>query len=103
LRHDSTWRNNSALSLKEVMKDALKEMRMAETLKARRMEKLWRDMTGPVISAATSKVEYYKNKLVISLNNAPLRFELTMGKEKMLEQFNRHLEEEDKITEIILR
>ena len=100
---DSTYRNNEASHLKDLIREALVEMKMSDRLQTKKIEQLWRKLSGPFVSKCTIDVKYYEHKLFVTLSNAPLRHELTMGKDKLIKILNDELPDDYQLKELILR
>ena len=63
---------------------------------------LWNQLLGDNISQFTDKVELRNETLYVSLSSAPLREELSYGKEKILRMLNEEMGKET-IKKIVLR
>ena len=63
---------------------------------------LWNQLLGDNISQFTDKVELRNETLYVSLSSAPLREELSYGKEKIMRMFNEEMGKET-IKKIVLR
>ena len=100
---ESTHRNSETSNLKDLIRDALIEMKMSDPLQSKKVEQLWRTLAGPFVSKCTIDVKYYSHKLFVTLNNAPLRHELSMGKDKLIKILNEQLPEDYQLKELILR
>jgi Dna[CI] antecedent, DciA len=76
-----------------IIKDVLNEYihtnkRIATGYNVMRMDELWRDNMGSFIAGYTRKVSFYDGTLKIYLTSAPLKKELLMGKDKIIEIMN---------------
>jgi hypothetical protein len=100
---NSTWRNSNTVSIRDVMKDALRELRINSQLESRKIEQLWHKMMPAGVTRATTGMEFYNNRLVIHLSNAPLRQELVMGKDKIIAKLNEELPADMQVKELFLR
>jgi len=79
-------------NIKEVMQDLLiRNQRLASGFYSVRIEDIWKEQMGPVISRYTKSVVLKGKVLRVSVDSAPLRKELSMGKEKILENINKAL------------
>ena len=63
---------------------------------------LWDQLLGDKISQFTNKVELRNETLYVSLSSAPLREELSYGKEKIMRMLNEEMGKET-IKKIVLR
>ena len=63
---------------------------------------LWNQLLGDNISQFTDKVELRNETLYVSLSSAPLREELSYGKEKIMRMLNEEMGKET-IKKIVLR
>ena len=63
---------------------------------------LWNQILGDNISQFTDKVELRNETLYVSLSSAPLREELSYGKEKIMRMLNEEMGKET-IKKIVLR
>lgn len=63
---------------------------------------LWNQLLGDNISQFTDKVELRNETLYVSLSSAPLREELSYGKEKIMQMLNEEMGKET-IKKIVLR
>jgi hypothetical protein len=52
------------------------------------MDKIWKDEMGPVIAGYTSRITFSEGILKVYVTSAPLRKELIMGKEKLIQNLN---------------
>jgi len=66
------------------------------------IEDAWKSQMGDVICSYTDRMYFNNGKLIVYLNSAPLRSELSMSKDKLKELLNTECGD-DIIKEIILR
>ena len=59
-----------------------------------RIEKIWKNHMGPTIAGYTSKLYFKDGLLKVYLTSAPLKKELLMGKEKIINIINSEVGEE---------
>jgi len=80
------------------IKDALKNMvdayRLKPKLNQKKIEVIWAEAMGVGISRYTKEVKLRKDKLFLTIDSAPLRQELSYGKEKIIKILNEELGEE---------
>lgn len=89
-------------SLAEAMQAMLKEYRLGSQLNEMRVKTLWADLMGKTINTYTSQIAVRKGVLYISILSAPLRHELSYGKDKIRDLLNAELGEEY-IKEVVIR
>lgn len=80
--------------IKDVLKDLMSQRQLRSKLKLTKIRSSWPELMGPTISGYTTEISLRKRTLYISLNSAPLKQELSMGKEKILRLMNETLGEE---------
>lgn len=90
------------LSLQEAMKDMLQEYRLTPQLNETRVKILWEKLMGKTISTYTSNIQVRKNVLYLTILSAPLKHELSFGKEKIKALLNEEMGEEY-IKEVVIR
>ena len=76
---------DSSKSFKDALVGFLKDARLEQKFKEKKLIYSWRELMGTTIANRTKKL-YVKNKvLYVSLSSSVLRHELTMAKDKMLQ------------------
>ncbi|MCR9102233.1 MAG: DUF721 domain-containing protein [bacterium] len=95
-------RGNNQTTLKEALKAMLEHYKLKGKLNQSRIRHQWEEMMGPSIANYTRDIKLYKGKLFIIIDSAPLRQELSYGKEKIKRLLNEQLGEEA-IQEVIIR
>lgn len=90
------------LSLQEAMREMLHQYRLAPQLNEARVKMLWEKLMGKTISTYTSSIQVRKNILYLTILSAPLKHELSFGKEKIRTLLNDELGEEF-IKEVVIR
>lgn len=88
--------------INEVLGDMVNKLRLKPKLNQVVIRDAWTEMMGPSIARYTKKITLRKSKLYITIESAPLRQELSYGKEKLLDLLNEKLGEEF-LEEIIIR
>ncbi len=73
--------------VKEILQDKTLAQRYYQAL----IRTNWEKWMGPVIAKRTLDVRLYSTTLVISVNSAPLRKELVMSREQIIESLNKQL------------
>lgn len=87
--------------------DVLKEMvnnsaKMKKKLMQTRIRNLWGELMGTTINNYTRELRFAKGKLYISIDPAPLKQELSYGREKIKKMLNEELGE-GVVTDVIIR
>ncbi len=59
-----------------------------------RVKGLWQNLMGPAIAGHTTEIKVFRSKLYVSIDSAPLRQELYIGRKKILKMLNEELGEE---------
>lgn len=79
-------------TLKSVMKKMVTHYRLKPNLDRIAVEKFWKDEMGELINRYTEKV-YFSNKgtLMIKVTSAPLRNELFINRNNLVERINTYL------------
>ncbi len=90
------------LSLQEAMREMLHQYRLAPQLNEARVKMLWEKLMGKTISTYTANIQVRKNILYLTILSAPLKHELSFGKEKIRTLLNDELGEEF-IKEVVIR
>lgn len=90
------------LSLQEAMQDMLREYKLTPQLNETRVKMLWEKLMGKTISTYTSNIQVRKNVLYLTILSAPLKHELSFGKEKIKSLLNDEMGEEY-IKEVVIR
>ncbi len=95
-------RNSNEESLKQVIEQLIKTYQLGDKLNEVRLLHSWERIMGEAISKRTSKINFKDQKLFIHLTSAPLKEELTYGKEKIKILLNEELGG-DFIKEVVIR
>lgn len=90
------------ISLQEAMQDMLREYRLEPRLNETRVKMLWEKMMGKTISTYTSNIQVRKNVLYLTILSAPLKHELSFGKDKIKALLNDEIGEEF-IKDVVIR
>lgn len=90
------------LSLQEAMKGMLQEYKLTPQLNETRVKMLWEKLMGKTISTYTSNIQVRKNVLYLTILSAPLKHELSYGKEKIKTLLNEEMGE-DYIKDVVIR
>lgn len=90
------------ISLKDAMRNMLKEFRLTPGLNETRIRQAWEKVMGKTIATYTSNIQLRNNTLFLTLLSAPLKHELSYAKAKIIELLNEELGEEV-IREVVIR
>ncbi len=89
-------------SLQEAMQDMIRQYRLQPQLNETRVKMLWEKLMGKTIATYTSNIRLQKNVLHLTILSAPLKHELSFGKEKIMALLNEEIGE-DLIKEVVIR
>tara|TARA_A200000113_G_scaffold223007_1_gene237700 strand:+ start:1546 stop:1848 length:303 start_codon:yes stop_codon:yes gene_type:complete len=78
-------------SLRKVLDDITQSKALKAGIANAKVNELWSQLMGENINRYTEKIILKNKVLTISLNSAPLREELTYGKEKIIRMMNEEL------------
>ncbi len=95
-------RPNNEMTLKEALKAMIEQYRLKGRLTQNRVKALWARLMGPSIAGYTKEIRLHRKKLYLTIESAPLRQELSYGREKIRKMLNAELGEE-LIEEVIIR
>lgn len=84
-------RKSNEESLKEVVEQLLDTYRLRDKLNQVKLLRSWDKIMGESISKRTDKITFKDETLCIYLNSAPLKEELSYGREKILKLLNEEL------------
>lgn len=90
------------ISLQEAMQQMIRKYRLEPRLNETRVKMLWEKLMGKTISTYTSDIRVRKNVLYLTILSAPLKHELSFGKEKIKNLLNEEIGEEV-IKEVVIR
>lgn len=88
--------------LKEVLEEMLKHYRLKGKFQQARIRKIWGQTVGPVIDKYTRELKVHRRRLIVVVDSAPLRQELSMNREKIRNLMNEALKEEY-LREVLIR
>ncbi len=94
--------NSNEQSIKDALKELVETYRLKSKLHQNRIHELWEKQMGNTISRYTSDIKLRGQKLYITIDSAPLRQELSYGREKILHTLNEGLGE-NYIKELIIK
>lgn len=85
-------RKSETSSLKEAIESMLETYKLQGKFDQTKLINSWETMMGKPISRRTEKIFIKEKVLFVKLNSAPLRQELTIAKNKVLEIIHRNFE-----------
>ena len=88
--------------LGKVLSEIIESKALYRGITNEKINGLWDQLLGDKISQFTNKVELRNETLYVSLSSAPLREELSYGKEKIMRMLNEEMGKET-IKKIVLR
>ena len=95
-------RNTNEQSLKQVLKDMVETYRLRSRLNQTKIQRIWEKLMGSAIAKYTTDIKIRKDKLYLTIESAPLRQELSFGKEKIVKMINQELGE-NFIRDVVIR
>lgn len=95
-------RKTNEQSIKDVLREMVDFYRLRSRLTQTQIEQLWQRLMGPAIANYTREIKVRDKKLFVTIESAPLRQELSMGRDKILKMLNEELGEH-RLTEVIIR
>ena len=81
-------RKSNAEPLKDVLHRLIDQYRLRGKLTEVRISDTWKEVMGNTIGTRTEKVAFQKGKLYVKVNSAPLKSELNMQKQKVVDLMN---------------
>lgn len=82
-------------SIKEVLGEFIQaNKRVSKGYHTAQIEEIWKEQMGPIISGYTQKIYFNDGILRVYLTSAPLKKELLMGKNKIIQIINEAVKEE---------
>lgn len=88
------YRNTKEVTIKEALKAMVDYYRLKSGLNKTRIQAVWEKAMGSSINKHTKSIKLIKDKLFIELDSAPLKNELSFGKEQIKAILNEELGEE---------
>jgi len=83
--------NSNEQPLKEVLQEMLEFYKLRSKLNQTKIKNLWASNMGTVVNNYTTDIKLRRKKLYVNISSAPLRQELSYGKEKIIKMFNEAL------------
>ncbi len=95
-------RNSNEQNIKTILKDLVESYRLKSKLHQTKIEQIWEQTMGKMIANYTKELKVRNHKLYVTVDSAPLRQELSYGRDKILNTINGELGEEY-LKEVIIR
>jgi Dna[CI] antecedent, DciA len=95
-------RKSNEQSIKDVISDFVQSNHMKNKLIEINIINNWEKIVGVLIAKNTTKIYFFKKKLFIHIESAPLRNELNYSREKIMELINKEAGEK-LIDEVVVR
>jgi predicted nucleic acid-binding Zn ribbon protein len=95
-------RSSNDQKLGEAIKDMLKLYRLEDKVDEHKLIRSWEKAVGPLISKHTKDIYISNSKLIVTIDSAPLRQELSYSASKLIKDLNA-LVGSQVVTELILR
>ena len=86
-------RKKETSSLKDAIEAHMESYRLKGKFKQIQLINNWEKLMGKPISSRTTNIYVHKNILFVTLSSAPLKNELTLSKQKIIELFEREMGE----------
>jgi len=87
-------RENETFKIKDLMQNMLQENKLQKGIDQISVNEAWKEVMGNGVVSYTESVLLRKNTLIVKLNSAPLREELSYGKGKIVDMLNASLKKE---------
>ena len=84
-------RNKEIFSMKDIMKQVLKENKLTKGIQQLSAQDAWTDMMGPGVASYTESVTIQGKTLIVKLSSSALREELSYGKSNITKMMNEAL------------
>lgn len=82
-------------SIKDVLGEYVStNKRVSKGYHTAQIQEIWKEQMGPIIAGYTQKIYFYEGVLKVYLSSAPLKKELTMGRDKIIKIINDAVQEE---------
>ncbi|GAB3906075.1 hypothetical protein GCM10028803_37880 [Larkinella knui] len=88
---DNASRRAGTVALKDAIGQMLKSYQLQTRFNETYLEAFWEKMMGKAIASRTNRLYVKDRKLHIEINSAPLRSELVIAKQKMIQLINREM------------
>lgn len=83
--------HNNQYTIKDAVRLFLKTYKLEDQLNEGRVYIAWKKSMGPFVNNRTEKVSFREGLLIVYLNSAPLRSELSMARSAIISKLNEEL------------
>ncbi len=80
--------SNNEISIGDAIRAVLKEHNLQEAFDQASVVNLWQKVVGQTINQHTTDISFKKGVLYVKIDNAGLRHELSLARDKLREQLN---------------
>ncbi len=87
-------RENDTFKIKDLVQNMLHENKLQKGIDQIEVKEVWEEVMGNGVVSYTDSVLLRKNTLIVKLSSAPLREELSYGKDKIVDMLNKALRKE---------
>ena len=88
----TTKRNSEFMSIKDVMKDVIKDnIKLQKGIDLIELKEAWANVMGNGVLSYTKEIQFKNGTLIVRLNSSVLREELSYGKDKIINLLNEKL------------
>lgn len=77
--------------IKEVFGDFMKKLRMEDKLLEIELTENWEEIAGSLVARHTTELSFRNEKIILRLDSAPLKQELTYNKSALIDKINRSI------------
>jgi len=95
-------KRKSALPIRDIIQECLKEQNLNQRLLENRAVSYWERVLGPSVAKATSRIYIHQGTLYVELTSSVLRNELLMWKDRIIINLNQAIGE-DIVQNIVLK
>ena len=87
-------RENDTFKIEDLVQNMLHENKLQKGIDQIEVKEVWEEVMGNGVVSYTDSVLLRKNTLIVKLSSAPLREELSYGKDKIVDMLNKALRKE---------
>ncbi len=89
---DTKERFNKTMCLKDEMDTFMQHFGLDARMHELKILDVWKEAVGDAIASYSSPVQLRKNKLLVSVESAAWRYELSLRKQEIIDRLNGHLD-----------
>ena len=86
-------RNKNSVTIKQALDSMVADLKLKPKLDETRIKDAWLRVMGKTVAKYTSKISLHQGKLYVQVSSPALKNELTYSKDKIIEVFNRELDD----------